>query len=316
MLKPILILFFGLFIFQSARAQKQDTLLYYVKNSGAVTPNKDSADYFIFIMPLDSATKLYPVNEYYPNGKPKLIGLSQTRHYNALIFEGSCISFFSNGKKQSIVNYTDNSPGETTRYYPNGKLYTIEKYDAIKLHSLLTECRDSTGNILTDNGNGKWIEFDKDIKNEVEEGQVKNSLQDGEWHEIINGVAKYVIVYKQGVFVSTTDTSRRSGEGIFIAVDKEPEYKNGGLPGLYAFLGKTINYPPDAKRNGIQGKVLITFVVEKDGSLSDVKALRSPDKSLADEAIRAVMLSPKWIPGMQGVRPVRVQYTIPVSFRL
>jgi len=103
---------------------------------------------------------------------------------------------------------------------------------------------------------------------------------------------------------------------IFNAVENEPEFRNGGLPGFYAYLGKAIHYPSVDKENNVQGKVLVTFVVEKDGSLTDVKALRGPDESLQDEAVRAVKASPKWKPGIQNGRPVRVQYTVPVSFTL
>lgn len=103
---------------------------------------------------------------------------------------------------------------------------------------------------------------------------------------------------------------------IFNAVENEPEYKNGGLPGFYKYLGNAIHYPSVDKENNVQGKVLVTFVVEKDGSLTDVKALRGPDESLQDEAVRAVKASPKWKPGIQNGRPVRVQYTVPVSFTL
>ena len=177
---------------------------------------------------------------------------------------------------------------------------------------------------MCENGNGKWIKYTNNFHEEFEEGAVKDSLEEGEWHSKYYTWANYVTIYNKGVVISSTDINQQNIETIggiktdviFSVVEKEPEYKNGGLPGLYRFLSKTIHYPYDAKQNNIQGKVLVTFVVEKDGTVSNVKALRSPGKSLADEAVRAVTLSPHWIPGMQNNKAVRVQYTIPINFNL
>jgi protein TonB len=99
---------------------------------------------------------------------------------------------------------------------------------------------------------------------------------------------------------------------IFTAVEKDPKF-NGDFG---AYLGKHINYPAVDKENNVQGKVVLTFVVEKDGSITDIKVLRSPDESLGEEATRVLKASPHWSPGIQNGRPVRVQYTIPVSFTL
>jgi periplasmic protein TonB len=103
---------------------------------------------------------------------------------------------------------------------------------------------------------------------------------------------------------------------IFQTVEKEPAYKNGGENGFIKYLGNAIHYPAVDKENNVQGKVIVQFVVEKDGSLTDVKAVRGPDQSLMDEAVRAVKTSPKWSPGIQNGRPVRVAFTIPVNFGL
>jgi protein TonB len=102
---------------------------------------------------------------------------------------------------------------------------------------------------------------------------------------------------------------------IFSAVEIQPEFP-GGMDKFYAFLGKTIRYPAVDRENNTQGRVIVQFVVERDGSLTDIKALRGPSQTLQDEAIRALKSSPKWHPGIQNNRPVRVQYTVPVNFTL
>ena len=90
----------------------------------------------------------------------------------------------------------------------------------------------------------------------------------------------------------------------------------GGDPECYAWLSRHVKYPPVAQEQGIQGRVFVQFVVEKDGSISDVKAIRSPDPSLSQEAERVVKLMPKWKPAYQNNKPVRSRFNLPVMFRL
>jgi protein TonB len=102
---------------------------------------------------------------------------------------------------------------------------------------------------------------------------------------------------------------------IFMQVEKQPEFP-GGLEAFGRYLGKAIHYPAVDRENNVQGKVICQFVVERDGSLTDIKALRGPSQTEMDEAVRALKASPKWKPGIQNNRPVRVMYTVPVSFTL
>jgi len=106
-----------------------------------------------------------------------------------------------------------------------------------------------------------------------------------------------------------------TGNQVFTAVEVEPVPK-GGLDAFYKFLGDKIKYPNAAKEAGTQGRVILQFVVEKDGSLTDIKVMREPGNGLGDEATRVLKLAPKWTPGIQNGKPVRVQYTIPVNFSL
>jgi len=102
---------------------------------------------------------------------------------------------------------------------------------------------------------------------------------------------------------------------VYESVETEPAFP-GGIEKFYAFLTKTIHYPAVDRENNVTGKVFVQFVVERDGSLTDIKALRGPSQTLQDEAARAVKASPHWTPGIQNGRKVRVQYTVPVSFTL
>ena len=100
---------------------------------------------------------------------------------------------------------------------------------------------------------------------------------------------------------------------IFDVVEQQPTFKEGDVR---AWLARNMQYPPVAAENGIQGRVVVGFVVERDGSISHVQVLRGVDPSLDKEAVRVVKSMPKWNPGMQNGSPVRVKYNVPVQFKL
>jgi protein TonB len=104
-------------------------------------------------------------------------------------------------------------------------------------------------------------------------------------------------------------------EQIFVVVEDMPEFPGGELA-LRKWIASHIEYPVIAAENGIQGKVYVTFVVDKDGSVSNARITRGVDPSLDQEALRVVNSLPKWKPGMQRGKPVRVSYTVPINFQL
>jgi protein TonB len=85
---------------------------------------------------------------------------------------------------------------------------------------------------------------------------------------------------------------------------------------MYEWLGRNIKYPAIARENGIEGKAIVQFVVEPDGRISQVNCVRGPEGGCKEEAARVIAMMPKWIPGKQQGRPVRVRYTLPVVFKL
>lgn len=102
---------------------------------------------------------------------------------------------------------------------------------------------------------------------------------------------------------------------VFDVVEQMPSYP-GGMGALMQYLSSNIKYPVIAEENGIQGRVVCTFVVERDGSITDVRVAKSVDPSLDKEACRVIKSMPHWIPGKQNGSAVRVKYTLPVTFRL
>ena len=105
-------------------------------------------------------------------------------------------------------------------------------------------------------------------------------------------------------------------EVVFVVVESMPEFP-GGQQALFKYLSENVKYPVIAQENGIQGRVICQFVVNKDGSIVDVEVVRSGgDPSLDKEAIRVIKSMPKWKPGKQRGKAVRVKYTVPVNFKL
>lgn len=114
---------------------------------------------------------------------------------------------------------------------------------------------------------------------------------------------------------STGPIVEEEDQVVFQVVEKMPSFP-GGDAALFKYLSDNVKYPVIAQENGVQGRVICQFVVNRDGSIVDVEVVRSVDPSLDKEAIRVIKSMPKWSPGQQRGKPVRVKYTLPVNFRL
>jgi TonB family protein len=313
-----------------AFAQKRN--VYFLKNDGARVKTKDSADYIRIVSEPDSGTVLYNVKDYYLDGKLKLIGKSS--EVDPPVFEGQCVTFFSSGKRKSIIGFKSGyMDGDSYQYYPNGKPYVIRRYSTTFTNGrpyfddMIVTCNDSAGKAMVINGNGHFIDFDDEFKLIIAEGDVVNGKPDGDWirkqilTDKINGNDSITFKdhYIKGVFAGSTNISviykRGDSSQVFKPVEVQPEFI-GGEAALAKFLQRNIRYPVFAKENNIAGKVYIQFVVERDGSITDIKVIRSPHDVISQEAIRVMNLSPKWQPGMQGGPPVRVVFTFPINFSL
>ena len=102
---------------------------------------------------------------------------------------------------------------------------------------------------------------------------------------------------------------------VFDVVEQMPEYP-GGIQALFEYLQQNVKYPEDAEKQKIEGRVIATFVVETDGSINNVEVAKPAFPSLDAEAVRVLSAMPKWKPGMQSGKVVRVKYTVPINFSL
>ena len=133
--------------------------------------------------------------------------------------------------------------------------------------------------------------------------------------DVLNGSEDGEVLKAKQMLVTEPVKPKEEENTVFEYVEQMPSFP-GGDAALMQYLSKNIKYPPVAEEMGIQGRVICTFVVERDGSVSDIRIAKSVDPSLDKEAMRVVSAMPKWIPGRQNGQMVRVKYTLPVTFRL
>lgn len=142
------------------------------------------------------------------------------------------------------------------------------------------------------------------VENNVEVASVNINTEDDKNKEVVISAP-----------VTSAPIQEEEDQVVFQVVEKMPSFP-GGDAALFKFLGDNVKYPVIAQENGVQGRVICQFVVNKDGSIVDVEVVRSVDPSLDKEAIRVIKSMPKWSPGQQRGKPVRVKYTLPVNFKL
>ncbi len=333
MLKISLTLFLSLFLLYTAKAAKRDSLVVYLKNSGQKVLTKDSADFYRVIMSPDTNIDkdLYRVFEFYPNGKPKTVALSLTRPY-LLALHGTCIEYFPNGKRKRISYYKKGLLVDTVKnYYPNGSLYNVLKienqnawyndvyYDSFFRQNFyryklqIIELRDSTGKVLTENGNGHVLIYDDDLKNLVEEGDIKNYKKEGEWRGTIADSGKFICTFHKDELKSGVSYMKSGHHYAFKHIYEQPAF--GDWPGAFNyFIKQNLKYPESARKYKMTGSVVVQFYIEPNGTLSEVKVDQGLLKSLDDEAIRVVSSSPMWYPATRFGVPLRTHQTVSVNF--
>ena len=131
---------------------------------------------------------------------------------------------------------------------------------------------------------------------------------------------KLIIMSLMAMFGLTTVSAQKTvvaqkNQQVFDVVEQMPEYP-GGMPALIDYLTQNVKYPSDAEKQKIEGIVIATFIVEKDGSISNVEVVKPVFPSLDSEAIRVITGMANWTPGKQKGETVRVKFTLPISFRL
>jgi len=313
-----------------AQAQKRQNV-YFLKSNGKHLSTKDSADYIRVIQEPDSGTTDFILLEQYANGNQKSRGLV-SQFEPVLVYEGQFLRYSKSGKKESLITYVKGKPvAKGYFFFENGKVNKIVDYDSVSsalpvspaalptfemVPYRLDYYADSLGTVMVAEGKGHVKQHKKWGTEEViEEGDYVGGLKDGLWTET-NAAGTYWIKEKflKGKFLS--GESFKDGNTYIYALENEFPVFKGGMDAFYSYLSRSVRYPADAQRAGISGRVFLSFIVEKNGTLSDIKVDRSVSPSIDEEAVRVLRRSPAWIPGKQHGIPVRVKYNIPISFSL
>lgn len=306
---------FCLSLCQCSFAQKAQDI-YFMKKPNVPVSEKDSADFIRVISePDNSDLKLFVVNDFYPDGKPMLIGKTSAPTYN-LVREGTFMEYYHDGHKKSIKTFESRIPvGDEFYYYPNGKLYYIGRFYQDIYQDVINEARDTAGTLTVQNGKGTFTQYNDDFTVATGSGPIVNGLKDGVWHGNPNDSVEYVCTYSKGHSVSGVSHIKSGKEYHFSKDIVEPEFK-GGIEAFYKFLQKNIRYPREALHSDVQGKVFMSFTVNEDGHLSNLKLLRGIGSGCDEEALRVISLSPPWVPGYEYGIVKKIVFTMPISFTI
>ncbi len=311
--------FIACFFVLNSFAQKKQNV-YFLKNDGRYVNLKDSADLTRIVQEPDSGSILFNVMEYYPNGNRKFVGKSST--VDPIKLEGMTVSFYPDKSRKRVAAYEKGIlSGAVYDYYPNGKQYrTLEYNPSFKklnpeLEEIVRDVYDSTGVQTVKDGNGHYKIMDQN-DTIMEEGDVKDGKRNGIWKGPLNkGKSTFTEEYADGKFIKGSVMDENGNTKNYMVKEALPTFR-GGESAFGHYLGQSIRYPEASRNRGVQGRVILSFVVERDGSLTGIKILKSVSYDIDAEAIRVISQSPKWNPGVQHGIPVKVAYTMPINFAL
>lgn len=323
-MKKTLSLLLLLFLMNTVRAQRQNT--YFFKNNSRQVTLRDSADFIRIIQEPDPGSTHFKLKEYYTDGTEKVAGYIS--RIFPLVYEGSYQTFNQQGKRMDSVYYLHGKiTGQASYYYPDGQLRELREYPAPQVESnsgqemapppksKLIYWADSTGKVLVKAGNGYFIKtYQKGEKDEFTvEGQYANGYKTGEWKmKSLSGNDQYKEFFEDGK-MQKGERVKDGNTYVYTQETEKPEFESG-LKDLYKYIGKGLRYPADAVEKGISGTVGLSFMVEKDGQVTDLLVSNSVYPSLDQEAFRILKNCPKWKPGKEHGIPVRVRYNLPVTF--
>lgn len=297
----------------------------YFRNDGTEIPRPDSADYVRIISKPDSDSKLYNVSEFYANKASKLAGKASKFAIESISYEGATISYFKNGHRKAIINYSNGYPTDTAYYfYPNSKLYMITYYDSQSPRdsstSVIGEGKiisqyDSLGHACITAGNGIYQGYNDDFKKIVETGPVKDGKRDGQWKgNELNGKLTFTEEYHEGELTSGTATDSSGNKYTYTKERKRAADYKGGMKEFYKFLIQHVESHLYGGRNGNVDNVLVNLKINKDGSVSNVMVSHSVSGGPDTKTIRTISLDRHWIPASVCGCAVDQYFSAPMQF--
>lgn len=224
-------------------------------------------------------------------------GIMEKKFYN----DQDVLTDSLHASKYKVYAYKDQKKKAAivTTYMKNGQIKSQTSYSNVNTLTL-----DGISRVYHENGK-LWLDY-----------QYKKNYLDGKimsYYE--NGNTLRIDYYKAGKFVHGNCYTAEGKDTIHFDREIRPEYP-GGAQALYQFLGANVYYPAEARNKGIKGEVVLQFIVDRNGDVTDIEVIRSPHQLLSDEAIRVVKLLDKWQPAQQEGYKVKVRYTLPMKFKL
>ncbi len=268
------------------------------------------------------------------NGKPVFVKFTLPIRYQLLDHVIIDTLYYNKAWKKSskdsasfirIIKPTMNQFAVSDYYYPSMKIQMTGTYSTINDDK---EIENGTFQYFSDSGyktsEGVFIEGKKEglWKYFFDNGSVwytktfRKDKQDGDCFTYYpNGSKRRMEKFDNGNLKKGICYTREGKDTTYFPMEEMPEYP-GGEEALTKFLSRTIQYPPDARENGVEGRVLIQFIVDVNGKLEEVEIMSSPHYTLSTETLRVIFLMPRWKPGRQEGVPVQVKFTLPVRFQL
>lgn len=271
--------------------------------------------YYRIIKDYYSEKDSYQITDHYKSGTVQMIGNS--KYKDLLHKEGQFIYYYENGSKESVVNYIDNlQTGKQFNWYQNGQPkseteYFINPNEHFPDYKIF-QFWDSNGNQKIIDGNG---EYETKTDNYYEIGKLENGLKQGTWQgSIKSSNLNYHEIYDKGKLTKGTTTDSQNIKYEYTLLSSKGGPKKG-LKHFYQFLGSNFNISNEARANNITGKIVLSFNIESNGNVSDLKVTNGLGYGLDEEAIRIIKNYKDWIPAKSRGISHKIQYIVPITIQ-
>ncbi|NMH27211.1 energy transducer TonB [Flavobacterium silvaticum] len=300
------IAFFCLFFFQLASAQDKTFYL----DDNLMPASKEAATFYRVVKDYEKEQPTYTFQLFYKTGKLKQEAISTNRDVEK--FEGQLLAYYDNTQIEKTEMYRNGKKdGVCKTWYPNGSkhLEGFYTYDGKQELLHVTKFWDPKKIMTVSEGNGV-CEFV--TENLTEKGPVVNGLRDGNWTgNHVGPDYSFTEDYEKGVLKGGVSTDTDNKKYLYVELEVKPEPQDG-LNKFYEYIGK--NFKP-AKKPEKDGKIILAFIVNKQGTLEDISIYKGLDADLDAEAIRVLSKCDKWKPALQRGVPVRAKYMLPISIQ-
>lgn len=316
----------------SAFGQEKYLAIYYFKYASGDYLNRsnpyanriqslDGADFFRVLLPPSDGDKRFNVQEYYPNGKIKLIGkiIPEDTIFirdSNIRPDGTCATYYPDGRKETIINYLNETQhGDEYLFFPSGKLYqyVINSYNGLKR----IDCYDTNGNQVCGSGNGQWVEYDKQYKNIIVQGPVVNGKREGEWRQKAQWPDSIgcVLDYKNDIMINSYGLDK-----LGIKYPFTESFISAGAKGRASSFIQSVRRHLKLSEESKDEKLLIdtmhmSFIVGKDGSMSHYDVLGIVPAEIKNAIINAMKQCRGWAPAKLYGISLTTQLVLPMVYK-